>query len=96
MGEILGLGLSHYPGPVSPAKYWSRMVARNVEVGRIPMDLFNDKSRWPKDMLAEMADDNGLAAAEEHRRRLLAGYKVLGEALHAFKPDRIDLGRRSI
>jgi hypothetical protein len=35
MGEILGLGLSHYPGPVSPAKYWSRMVARNVEVGRI-------------------------------------------------------------
>ena len=87
MGEILGLGLSHYPGPVTPPQYWSKMIARNAEVGRIPMDLFNDKSRWPKEMLAEMADDNGLAAAEEHRRRLLAGYKVLGEALRSFKPD---------
>jgi hypothetical protein len=87
MGEILGLGLSHYPGPVAPPQYWSRMIARNVEVGRIAADLYNDKSRWPKAMLEEMSDDNGLAAAEEHRRRLLAGYSVLRDALHAFKPD---------
>jgi hypothetical protein len=87
MGEILGLGLSHYPGPVTPPKHWSRMISRNVEVGRIKPELFADKASWPKGMLAEWSNDEGLAAAEEHRRRLLAGYKVLGEALNAFKPD---------
>ena len=65
MGEILGLGLSHYPGPVTPPQHWSRMIQRNMEVGRIPKDLYDDKSRWPKAMLEEMSDDNGLAAAEE-------------------------------
>lgn len=87
MGEILGLGLSHYPGPVSPAKYWSRMVKRNMEVGRIPREVFEDKSYWPAEMIAEWSNDEGLAAAEEHRRRLLAGYSVLSEALNEFKPD---------
>jgi hypothetical protein len=87
MGEILGLGLSHYPGPVTPPRYWSRMIARNVEVGRIPPEVYADKASWPAGMLAEWSNDDGLAAAEEHRRRLLAGYKVLGETLNAFKPD---------
>jgi hypothetical protein len=87
MGEILGLGLSHYPGPVSPAKYWSRMVARNVEVGRIAPELFADKTKWPQLMLDEWGTDEGLAAAEAHRDRLLAGYRVLRKQLDAFKPD---------
>lgn len=87
MGEILGLGLSHYPGPLSPARYWSRMVARNVEVGRISPELYADKGHWPKLMLDEWANDEGLAAAEEHRRRLLAGYRVLRAELDAFAPD---------
>lgn len=87
MAEIMGMGLSHYPGPVSPAKYWSRMVARNVEVGRIKREFYEDKNNWPKAMIEEWSDDQGLAAAEEHRRRLLAGYKALRDELDAFKPD---------
>jgi hypothetical protein len=87
MGEILGLGLSHYPGPIAPPQYWSRMVARNVEVGRVTPELFADKARWPKLMLDEWSTDDGLAAAEEHRRRLLDGYRALREALDAFAPD---------
>ena len=87
MAEILGLGLSHYPGPVTPAKYWSRMLSRNVEVGRVAPELFADKMLWPAEMRAEWSDDEGLAAAEEHRRRLLAGYRALSETLRAFAPD---------
>jgi len=87
MAEILGLGLSHYPGPVSPARFWSRMVQRNMEVGRIPREVYEDKTKWPAAMLAEWGTDEGLAAAEEHRRRLLAGYKVLSDELNAFNPD---------
>ncbi len=87
MGEILGLGLSHYPGPMAPAKYWTRMLARNVEVGRVAPELFADKSRWPEPMLREWGDDEGMAAAETHRARLLAGYRALAERLEAFNPD---------
>src|ERR1700761_702151 len=87
MAEILGMGLSHYPGPVTPPKYWSRMVARNGDVGRIKREFYEDKKNWPPAMIAEWGADEGLAAAEEHQRRLLAGYRALREELDAFKPD---------
>jgi hypothetical protein len=87
MGDILGLGLSHYPGPVAPAQYWSRMLERSVEVGRIAPDLFADKNRWPQAMREEWSTDDGLAAAEHHRDALLAGYRGLAERLAEFGPD---------
>jgi hypothetical protein len=87
MGEILGLGLSHYPGPLVPVQFWPRMLSRNVEVGRIAPELFADKERWPAPMRAEWGDDEGQAAAREHRSRLLAGYRQLRAELDAFRPD---------
>ena len=87
MGEILGLGLSHYPGPLVPVQHWPAMLSRNVEHGRIKADLFADKSRWPAEMRAEWGTDEGQTAAKEHRRRLMAGYGKLTEELNAFKPD---------
>jgi hypothetical protein len=87
MGEILGLGLSHYPGPVTPSQYWTRMLERNVEVGRIAPELFADKSRWPAEMIRELGSDNGASAAVRHRDQLLAGYRTLQTALEAFDPD---------
>jgi hypothetical protein len=87
MAEILGLGLSHYPGPSVPAEYWPRMIQRNVEIGRVDPALFADKSRWPKPMLAEWGDDEGVTAAREHRRRLLSGYAKLRKVLDDFRPE---------
>jgi len=87
MGEIIGLGLSHYPGPSVPVESWPEMLHRNVEHGRIAPELFADKSRWPEPMRAEWGDDEGQSAAREHRSRLLAGYKRLRQELDAFAPD---------
>ena len=87
MGEILGMGLSHYPGPVVPPEFWGRMLARNVEVGRIPQAVFDDKSRWPQLLRQEWGNDEGRAAAERHSERLMAGYRRLRAELDAFKPD---------
>ncbi len=67
MAEILGLGLSHYPGPLVPAEYWPRMLESNVEKGRLPRELFEDRSRWPAAMLAEFGADNGISAARACR-----------------------------
>ena len=71
MAEILGLGLSHYPGPSVPVEHWPSMLEKNVEIGRVAPELFADKSRWPAGMLAEYGNDDGQAAAKAHRARLL-------------------------
>ena len=87
MAEILGLGLSHYPGPSVPVEYWASMLEKNVEIGRVTPELFADRSRWPAGMLAEYGNDEGLAAAKAHRARLLDGYRKLRAELDAFDPD---------
>lgn len=87
MAQVLGLGLSHYPGPLVPVEHWPRMLARNVKVGRIPPEVYTDRARWPAPMRAEWGDDEGFRAAVQHRERLLAGYTALRNALDAFAPD---------
>jgi hypothetical protein len=87
MGEILGLGLSHYPGPTVPAEHWPHLMRRNVEIGRIPAEAFADRAAWPAPMRAEWGDDEGVGAAREHSRRLASGYARLRAELDAFAPD---------
>ena len=40
MSQILGMGLTHYPGLLVPPDNWPRMLKRGVEIGRIPADLY--------------------------------------------------------
>jgi hypothetical protein len=87
MGEIIGMGLSHYPGPMVPVEHWPTMLQRWVEIGRVDAELFAARDQWPEDMRREWGADDGQAAAREHRDRLLAGYKRLREELDAFCPD---------
>ncbi|HEY3920085.1 MAG TPA: hypothetical protein VGL83_20010 [Stellaceae bacterium] len=87
MGEIMGMGLSHYPGPLVAVEHWPSMLQRWVELGRVKADLFAARDRWPEAMRQEWGNDEGVAAARVHRDRLLAGYVRLRQALDAFKPD---------
>jgi len=87
MAEILGMGLSHYPGPLVPTDAWARMLSRNVELGRVTQAAFDDRTRWPKPMRDEWGNDEGKDAARVHSERLMAGYRKLRGELDAFKPD---------
>jgi len=87
MSEILGLGLSHYPGLLVPPERWIGLLKRGVEMGRVPKELFGDRARWPKAMLDEWGADEGAAAARAHEKRLLEGFRSLRAELDAFKPD---------
>jgi hypothetical protein len=89
MGEILGLGFSHYPGPAVPPEFWPRHLSTQVERGRIPRELFLDRSRWPLEMQSEWGSDEGQTAAHKHHERLVAGYRKLRAELDAFAPDLI-------
>jgi hypothetical protein len=63
------------------------MLPRNVQLGRVPKALFEDRSKWPREMLQEWADDDGAAAAREHERRLVEGYKAMRREIDEFRPD---------
>jgi hypothetical protein len=89
MGSILGLGLSHYPGPLVEPEFWPNRLSTNVEVGRIAPELFEARDRWPEAMRAEWGDDEGVTAARAHRDRLVAGYARLRAELDAFAPDAV-------
>jgi hypothetical protein len=87
MGEILGLGFSHYPGPAVPAEYWPRHLRTQVERGRIPVEVYENRALWPEPMVAEWGDDEGQASAARHQAQLVEGFRRLRRELDAFNPD---------
>jgi hypothetical protein len=87
MAQFLGLGVSHYPGLLVPPAYWTQMLRRSVQIGRVDAALYEDKSRWPAEMLAEWGTDEGLSAARVHERRLLEGFRAVRKELDDFRPD---------
>jgi hypothetical protein len=86
MGAILGLGMSHYPGPMVPDEYMSYGVRIVLESDRLPAAL-KDVRNWPAPMQAEWGQDEGRSAATAHRARLVDGYRRLRAELDAFQPD---------
>ncbi len=86
MGEILGLGVTHFPPLVGLDAQLPGFLERLLKNPKIP-DTAKDPARWPKLMREEWADDRGLAASAEHRRRIVAASLAAREALDAFKPD---------
>jgi hypothetical protein len=87
MAQILGIGVTHYPGLLVPHRYWTQLLRRSVQIGRVDAALFEDKSRWPAAMLAEWGHDEGVSAAREHEDRLVQGFRVVRKELDAFQPD---------
>jgi len=86
MGEILGLGLTHYPGLMVPDDAMGSLVLRTIASGKVPAAL-RDPAAWPEPMRREWASDQGAAAAADHRRRLAEGFRAVRKALDDFAPD---------
>jgi hypothetical protein len=87
MGEILGIGLTHYPPLIAPDEDrlipLRRTLARDE---RVPAHL-KDPSNWPDAMRAEYGTDEGYTAAQKHRERLVHGFRRLRHEIDAFQPD---------
>src|SRR5580704_17985933 len=84
MGEILGIGVTHYPGLIQPDQQMAGLLDRTLNSDQVP-EALKDPARWPEPMRREWADP--LAAAKEHRKRLVGGFRKCREALDAFDPD---------
>ena len=86
MGEILGIGLTHYPGLIAPDEDRAFPLTRLLRSDSIPTELKNP-ANWPEAMRVEYGEDEGISASRAHRERLLASFRVQRAELDAFNPD---------
>ena len=74
MAEILGIGTTHYPGPMVPDATMAAFLRRTLKSDRVP-EALKDPRNWPEPMRAEWGSDEGTKAAGEHRRRLVEAFR---------------------
>ena len=86
MGEILGIGTTHYPGLTGTDEGLSSTWQVIINAPRID-SKWKDKSNWPAGMIDEVGDDMGLAAADVHRQRMWSNFRKQRQMIDAFEPD---------
>lgn len=84
MGEILGIGVTHYPGLIQTDANMASLLSRTLNSDQVPAAAKDPKS-WPARMREEWQDP--VASAREHRKRLVNGFRKAREAIDAFNPD---------
>ena len=87
MGELLGLGVTHYPGlSGKPGRNASFFIDYGLQNPALPENL-RTPAGWPEPMRREWADDKGAAAVETHRQALIKNLREARKALDDFNPD---------
>ena len=85
MADILGLGITHYPG-LTPFKARPTSLLRLLQDTGLP-ERYRTPEGWPETMRREWADDAGAAFAEQHRQTVVAEIRRTRALLDEFKPD---------
>lgn len=88
MGEVLGVGLTHFPAFIGGDSRMSTALKHMLAAPGFPPDR-RDPAGWPSAMRQEWADDEGLAAAAGHRQALVAGLRRVRAAIDEFRPDAV-------
>ena len=85
MGQILGLGITHYPN-LSWKGNMSRRMRMCLEDRELPERL-RAPENWHPTMREQWGTDEGLAHSERHRADLIANLRRTRAELDAFNPD---------
>ena len=86
MGEILAVGITHYPPLAGGDETMSWILKRMLQNPRLP-EKFRNVDGWPEAMRAEWGNDEGTTAARAHRERLLESLRRTRAQIDAFRPD---------
>jgi hypothetical protein len=86
MGDILGLGCTHYPGLLPPEEQLPALFHRLLTAPNVPAP-YKDPRNWPAELVAELGNDGGLAAARRYGERMANGFRAVRKALDDFSPD---------
>lgn len=85
MGEILGLGVTHYPSFVKKVPGPSSLLKLLEDPG-LP-EHYRTPEGWPEAMRAEWGSDNGRTIAVQHRDAVIEAVRGARAVLDEFKPD---------
>jgi hypothetical protein len=85
MAEILGLGMTHYPGMVTKGDLTARI--KTFKNDPLLPEHYRDPANWPEPMRREWGDDEGKTASDTHRARLIEEFRWVRAELDAFNPD---------
>ena len=85
MAEILGLGLTHYPGMTMQANLAGRV--KGFMKDPLLPERYRDPATWPEPMRREWGTDEGASASDRHRAALIEGFRWARQELDAFDPD---------
>jgi hypothetical protein len=86
MGEVLGIGLTHYPPLVGLDENMTRILKATISQEGYPAE-YRDPASWPEEMRREWGDDEGASTARRHREKLVWWFRRLREEIDMFRPD---------
>ena len=86
MGEILGLGLTHYPPLIGLDQNMAGILRTVLKDPGLP-ERFRDPANWPEPMRREYGADGGTASAAAHRADLVRHFRHARTLLDEFRPD---------
>ena len=86
MGEVLGLGVTHWPTLASLDEGLTGVFRYTLTAPNVPA-AYKDKANWPKGMLEELGNDEGLSAARRCGARFAADFRAMRRILDDFAPD---------
>ena len=90
MGEILGLGMTHFPPLGGRDEGMAGILKRALEDPALP-ERYRQPSGWPEAMRREYGNDEGRSAAVHHREFLVTHFRKMRRLLDDFRPDFIVL-----
>jgi Catalytic LigB subunit of aromatic ring-opening dioxygenase len=86
MGDILGLGVTHYPPLIGTDENMAGILRAVLKDPGLP-ERYRDPAGWPEPMRREYGDDGGTAAAAAHRDWLVRHFRHARRTLDEFHPD---------
>ncbi len=86
MGEILAVGITHYPPLAGSDETMAWILKRMLQNPHLP-EKFRSVQTWPEAMRAEWGNDEGTSAARAHRERLLRSLRKTRAQIDEFRPD---------
>ena len=86
MGEILGIGTTHYPGLTGTDEGLCSIWQRIINAPRIDPS-WKDEANWPDGMSEEIGADKGLSSAGEYRQRMWDSFQKQRKIIDDFDPD---------
>jgi Catalytic LigB subunit of aromatic ring-opening dioxygenase len=88
MGEILAVGVTHYPPLAGRDDMMTGILKRMLQNPALPPELLK-RENWPAPMREEWGADEGVTAARRHREALVPWFRKVRAAIDDFKPDLI-------